>query len=128
LIAFPFVVQPLKNEPGTILLLDKPENSLHPQPQRAVIRSLESLACQVVITTHSSNVLDRIDPRKILRLRRAGNGIQSSRPSQLSDPEARKLARYTTPQTAEAFFAKAVILVEGPSDFFAVRALAQRVS
>jgi predicted ATPase len=124
IVGFAFLAELIRAEPDSLLLIDQPENSLHPQPQRALISSLQEVGCQMLVTTHSSNVLDRVDPRAILRLHRHDGTLRCARPSTLSDNEARRLARYTTPQTAEAFFAKAVILVEGLSDLFALVAAA----
>jgi hypothetical protein len=44
----------------------------------------------------------------------------------LSNDDVRRLSRFTSPQTAEAFFARAVVLVEGISDQLALEALAER--
>jgi hypothetical protein len=41
-------------------------------------------------------------------------------------PDNQKLARFTSPKTAEAFFARTVVLVEGISDQRALEALAER--
>jgi hypothetical protein len=41
-------------------------------------------------------------------------------------PDSQKLARFTTPKTAEDFFARSVVLVEGISDQRALEALAER--
>ena len=68
LAGFAFAMQLVRKQAGTILLIDEPEKSLHPQAQRALIRALNELPCQTVIATHSSNLLDRVDPRKVIRL------------------------------------------------------------
>jgi hypothetical protein len=114
------------SDAGTLLLVDEPEISLHPQSQRALMRLLRTLDVQMIVATHSSNLLDRADPRTVLRLKRDIAGVRVVCPSLISDAEARKLARHTSPQTAEAFFARSVILVEGPSDQYALEALAER--
>lgn len=44
----------------------------------------------------------------------------------LSDDDVRRLARLASPQTADAFFARTVVLVEGVSDQVALEALAER--
>ena len=62
-----------------------------------------------------------------MRLMHTDHGAELARPSTLSDSDARKLARFTSPQTAEAFFARTVILVEGISDQIALEALAERL-
>jgi predicted ATPase len=123
---FVFALQLAGAQPGTFLLVDEPEVSLHPQAQRALMRHLRTLDSQAIVATHSSNLLDRADPRTILRLKRAGGAVSAVSPTTLTDEDARKLARHTSPQTAEAFFARAVILVEGVSDQYALEALADR--
>lgn len=123
---FVFALQLAAAEEGTFLLIDEPEISLHPHAQRAVVRHLRTLDAQAIVATHSSNLLDRADPRTIVRLKRDGAVVTAVSPATLTDHEARRLARHTSPHTAEAFFARAVILVEGPSDQYALEALGDR--
>lgn len=123
---FVFAMKLAMSQPGTVLLVDEPEISLHPQAQRSLMRALRALDVQMLVATHSGTLLDRADPRRIIRLRRAAAGIELASPSTLSDEDARKLARFTSPQTAEAFFARAVILVEGMSDQIALEVIAER--
>jgi len=47
-------------------------------------------------------------------------------PSRLSNDDVRRLSRFTSPQMAEAFLARTVVLVEGISDQLALEALAAR--
>jgi hypothetical protein len=123
---FVFAIMLAATDPGTLLLVDEPEISLHPQSQRALMRALRGLKSQMLIATHSANLLDRADPREIVRLRRSDTGIRVASPTGLSDEDAHRLARFTNPQTAEAFFARTVVMVEGLSDQLAVEALAER--
>lgn len=123
---FVFAMKLASTEPGTVLLVDEPEISLHPQAQRALMRALRRLNAQMVVATHSSSLLDRADPRTVARLRRTATGAELATPGMLSEEDAQKLARFTSPQTAEAFFARTVILVEGMSDQVALEALAER--
>lgn len=123
---FVFAMLLAESDPGRILLVDEPEISLHPQAQRALMRGLAGLNAQVLVATHSSNLLDRADPRSVIRLKRTPGAVAIVTPSSLTDAEARHLARFTSPQTAEAFFARTAVLVEGLSDQIALEALAQR--
>jgi hypothetical protein len=111
---------------GALLFVDEPEISLHPHAQRALVLFLEGTGAQTIIATHSSNVLDGVDPRKVIRLHDKGGSVQAARAAGLSDAEAVRLARLSTPLTAESFFARKVILVEGISDVLAIRAMAIR--
>jgi predicted ATP-dependent endonuclease of OLD family len=88
------------------------------------MRALRTLDSQMLVATNSANLLDRVDPRTAGR--RAGAGIERASPSGLSNDDARTFARFTSPQTAEAFFARTVVLVEGISDRRALEALAER--
>lgn len=127
LAGFAFVVGMVEALPGSILLVDEPELSLHPQAQRALMKALQGMNAQVVMATHSSSLLDRADVRTVRRVRRTPDGSAISHPQDVGDEEARRLARFTNPQTAEAFFATVVILVEGISDQLALEVLAERL-
>lgn len=124
---FVFALELAATQPGTVLLIDEPEISLHPQSQRALMRSFRKLNGQAIIATHSSNLLDRADPRMVVRLKRNSTlNISFASPTGLSEAEARHLSRNTRPHTTEAFFARSVILVEGLSDQYALEVLADR--
>lgn len=121
---FAFLLRELATKPDSILLVDEPENAFHPQAQRALLRALREAPTQSLITTHSAAVLDREDPRLIARLARdQGAGAQLFR-STLSTDDAQSLARYSTSLSAEAYFAETVLVVEGFSDYLAVRTFA----
>ena len=114
----------LARKPDTLLLVDEPEAALHPQAQRALVAALRDRAGQSVMATHSAAVLDRVDPRSVLRLRRRADGdTESVRASSMPAEDATRLSRYATSHTAEAYFARTVVLVEGFSDLLAVRVI-----
>lgn len=127
LAVFVFAIMLARRDPGRIMLIDEPEISLHPQAQRSLIRALSALNSQMIVATHSPSLLDRADPRKIVRLARVAGAVGVARSPALTDQEARRLARFTTPQAAEAFFAQTIILVEGISDVIVIEALADRL-
>jgi len=103
---FAFLLLSVMNRPGSILLIDEPELSLHAHCQRAVLRALKTLPNQFLLSTHSASMLDRADPRQIVRLYRDGADIKEARPSTVTDADADNLARYMTADNAESFFAR----------------------
>jgi ABC-type ATPase involved in cell division len=116
----------IDQDPGTIVLIDDPEVALGPQAQRALVGELQRGGSQTLIATHSAAILDRRDPREVVRLRRDAAGLtQANRATGLSEKDAARLLRYSTSLTGEAYFARVVVLVEGFSDFLALQRLAE---
>jgi predicted ATPase len=118
---FALLLLKLAAAPGSVVLIDEPEIALHPQAQRALADTLRASSGQCVVATHSAAVLDSVDPREVVRIKRVAGQGTAVRASALTDDEARTLSRYSTSQTAEAFFAESIIIVEGFSDLLAVR-------
>jgi predicted ATP-dependent endonuclease of OLD family len=119
---FTLALRILSAASDALLLVDEPEQALHPHAQRALVEAVRNRAGQSLISTHSPNILDRVDPRRITRLRRdPGGDTEAILAGQISDVNARRLARYSTAQTAEAYFAQTVVLFEGISDLLAFR-------
>ena len=124
---FSFAAELATRDSGAPIILDEPEISLHPHAQRAVTANLCLQAGrQALLATHSSNILERVDPRMIVRLQRTPTDVVATQTTGLSSADAAALSRYSTPETAEAFFAQKVILVEGLSDRLALLSLARR--
>jgi hypothetical protein len=111
--------------PATLLLLDEPERSLDPHAQRAAMDGLRSAGAQVLAATHSSSVLAGADVRTVARLAREGGVVRAVRPAAIEPQDAERLRRFATPLSAEAFFARVVVLVEGITDYQAVRLIAR---
>lgn len=126
LAVFALALRALAGDQNPILLIDEPEISLHPQAQRSLSAACMGLPNQAIIATHSSNVLDRVDMRRVVRLQGSKGNITAMQASSLGDDEAQRLARFVNPLTAEACFAKKVVLVEGYSDRVVLLRLSNR--
>jgi hypothetical protein len=127
LAVFVFALKALATDAKAILLVDEPEISLHPQAQRSLSTACRKLPNQSIIATHSSSILDRADMRSIVRLHVSKGAVKAARATGLSNDEAARLARFVNPLTAEACFAREVVLVEGYSDRVALLQLASRL-
>lgn len=101
--------------------IDEPEIGLHPHAQRHLLKSLEKLAdySQVIITTHSSNLVDIYKIENVIRVDR-NNGRTVTHQTTLSEQQ-KKVLEIHGDNTEELFFCKRALVVEGKTEtgFFA---------
>lgn len=121
--------------PGYLLLIDEPENALHPMAARAAQKHLyrlaESADWQVMMTTHSPYFVNPFaDHTTIVRLERDENGEMVSPKTYRSDDITFKgeekqwlqAMQHLDPSLAEIFFGSYPILVEGDTEHAAFMA------
>lgn len=77
---FAFSLLSIAQKTDAVLLIDEPELSLHPQSQRALLRLLRALPNQSLVVTHSASILDRADPRNVVRLHQSKGRVCHARP------------------------------------------------
>lgn len=117
--------------PGYLLLIDEPENALHPMAARAAQRHLYELAespdWQVIMTTHSPHFVNPFeDHTTIVRLERAGDGeVTPAAPKTYrsdliefegDDKERLQALQHIDPSFSEVFFGSYPVLVEGDTE------------
>ncbi|MED2970171.1 AAA family ATPase [Bacillus subtilis] len=114
----------------TLYCIEEPEIHLHPQQQRKLAEYLiNNLDSQVIITSHSPQIACEFKPNSIVRLynntpdTKAANNGCSTRFAEVVDDFAYRLNIIP----AEAYFAKAVLLVEGPSELLFYKSLAKEL-
>lgn len=118
------VVQP---EKVVVFAIEEPEAHLHPHQQRRLAEYLSTnMRGQVVLTTHSPQIVERFYQGRILRLV-GPDGTNGSRAMGCSvdiDNAMSKLGYRLNPISSEVFFSSGVLLVEGPSERIFYNALA----
>lgn len=117
--------------PGYLLLIDEPENALHPMAARAAQRHLYELAespdWQVIMTTHSPHFVNPFeDHTTIVRLERADDGEAASVAPKTyrsdliefegNDKERLQALQHIDPSFSEIFFGSYPVLVEGDTE------------
>jgi putative ATP-dependent endonuclease of OLD family len=117
--------------PGYLLLIDEPENALHPMAARAAQRHLYELAkspdWQVIMTTHSPHFVNPFeDHTTIVRLERPGDGeaapvAPKTYRSDLiefegDDKDRLQALQHIDPSFSEVFFGSYPVLVEGDTE------------
>ena len=123
--------------PGYLLLIDEPENALHPMAARAAQRHLYQLAknpdWQVILTTHSPYFINPFeDHTTIVRLDRERDDDQSpvtpkTYRSDLiefegDDKQRLQALQHIDPSFSEVFFGSHPVLVEGDTEHAAFMA------
>lgn len=107
--------------------IEEPESHLHPHAVRSVVRSLDGLAAQVLVTTHSTAVTDSTDPRDIVRLRRRGSQTTAHSATELAESEARSIKKHILDAGSDFVFARAILLAEGDSERLAIPRFASQL-
>ncbi|HSQ43053.1 MAG TPA: AAA family ATPase, partial [Fibrobacteraceae bacterium] len=121
------------------LLLDEPEVSLHPQLQAFVLQEIKRATGDpaipgkkvVIIATHSSIMIDVKRPADLCNfifcqnIREAPVQIDPNA-GELKAGKVKELVARLGQEHKNAFFAKQVLLVEGPSDMILAKALDQK--
>ncbi|MCI5144425.1 MAG: ATP-dependent endonuclease [Candidatus Electrothrix sp. AR3] len=110
---------------STYFILEEPELYLHPQAQRALFDSLVSLSeskNQVLLCTHASALID-VEKYSSICIVKKDSDEEGTKICQFTgelfvgdNKKDFNLAYWLNPDRSELFFAKKVVLVEGPTD------------
>lgn len=110
--------------------IEEPEAHLHPHQQRKLSEYLaETLNNQVIITTHSPQIISEFKPNSIIKLYEkdgASFGANDGCSSEIED-ELLNFAHRLDIISTEAFYANLVFLVEGQSEILFYKALARAI-
>lgn len=115
------------------VVIEEPDSHLHPQLQHGLMRYLRRVTqqrpeLQVIVTTHSSEMMTACRPEDLVVLRRDSAGSRVSRPvanlplpSTTRDRVLRLAALHFDASRSASLFAERVVLVEGVTDALVVR-------
>ena len=110
------------NSRSFIFLIEEPEIYMHPQMQRSMLKQFKKTSSefQIIFSTHSSNFIDIFDYQDIIIVRKNQNSsyinqIQQKIFDKDEKEDFNKLLKFDN-SVNDLFFAKKVILVEGPTD------------
>jgi putative ATP-dependent endonuclease of the OLD family len=103
-----------KVEDAHLILIEEPENHLSFSSLNQLIEKISSKCAerQVIVSTHSSYVINKLGLERLMLL--SGNAV--TRTSSLSNSTQEYFRKLSGYDTLRLVLAKAVILVEGPSD------------
>lgn len=112
-----------------MLLIDEPEAFLHPEAVRALSRSLYSIGNRMplIISTHSPILIDLSENHTSIQVFRVGNTqaieLFQSSTSQFDadDVKNMRILNYVDSYVNEFFFADKIIIVEGDTEYIALK-------
>ncbi|PHS35429.1 MAG: ATP-dependent endonuclease [Sulfurovum sp.] len=110
--------------------IEEPEAHLHPHQQRKLSEYLAStLNNQVIITTHSPQIISEFKPNSIIKLYEKENASFAANNgcSNEVEDELFKFAHRLDIISTEAFYSNLVFLVEGQSEILFYKALAKAI-
>lgn len=111
-----------RGEESSFLLIEEPEAHIHVQRQVRLIRALQEEASksdssnQIILTTHSPVLASVVELKNIIVIKDATPYSLAKGKTKLKDNDYKFLERYLDATKANLFFAKGVIIVEGPSE------------
>ncbi len=109
-----------KASESSFLLIEEPEAHVHAQRQLRLIQSLEDEASsgnhQIIITTHSPVLASVVKLENISIIKGAKAYSLDTLETLLEDDDYYFLEKYLDATKANLFFAKSVVIVEGPSE------------
>jgi len=128
----PFDQAALKQVPLTILAIEEPENSLSPFFLARIMQLVTDIGAmptaQVVLASHSSSILSRIEPESI-RYFRLDKATACAGVKKLTLPEddadTKAYVRLAVRAYPELYFARFVVLAEGDSEQLVLPRLAE---
>lgn len=118
-----------KSAQARIFVVEEPDAFIHPHGIRRLAAFVKRIASeastQVVLSTHSPALLTTLVPGEIVRVEKRDDCTQVFQASgAISD---QSFARYINQETAEMFFARRVVLVEGATERFLLPPLSELV-
>lgn len=112
---------------ATILAIDEPEIYLHPDVQRQLLVILRQLPADILLATHSVEIIGEADPGEILLMQKGKQAAQ-----RLRDVEGMQFALTTIGSAQNVSLThlartKKIVFVEGDNDFKTLRRFARRL-
>ena len=112
---------------STLLLIDEPEIYLHPDVQRQLLSILRDAGPDVLLATHSSEIMGEADPAEILLIdksRRSAQRLRDAAGVQAALDAIGSLQNVTLTQLART---RKILFVEGSNDYKLLRRYARRL-
>jgi energy-coupling factor transporter ATP-binding protein EcfA2 len=116
-----------RSKGSSLVVMDEPETYLHPDMQRQLLGVVRDIGADVVLATHSSEIMSEADPSEIVLIdkrRRAGERLRNVVGVQRALDVVGSAQNITLTALARS---RKVLFVEGDGDFRLLRRFARRL-
>lgn len=116
-----------RSREDSLVVVDEPETYLHPDVQRQLLGIVRDAGADVLLATHSSEIISEADPAEIVfvdRRRRAGDRLRDVVGAQRALDAIGSAQNITLTALARS---RRVLFVEGEDDFRLLRRFARRI-
>jgi len=108
------------NRNYSIFLVEEPESHVHPQSQMHLMKVINEIEAQKIITTHSPYVVNQVDINCLVRIDKDSNGTNiSPLDANIVETDINEIRRSCLDIKGELMFSKVVVLVEGATELMA---------
>ena len=112
---------------NVVFAMEEPEIAIPPHTQKRVVSSVVSKSSQAIFTSHSPYVLEEFSPTQILSISRS-DGVLTGVPINLPPNVKEKAYRDEIKRRfCEAILSRRVLIVEGRTEYDAIRAVSKRL-
>jgi len=114
----------VRGRSASLLIIDEPEIYLHPDVQRQLVGILRDLGPDIVLATHSTEVMAEAEPSEMLivdKTRRSAKRLRDHEATQVAFESIGSFHNVTLTQLART---RRILFVEGRSDFVTLRRFA----
>lgn len=116
-----------RSKGSSLVIVDEPETYLHPDVQRQLLGIARDLGCDILLATHSSEIMSEADPAEIVvidKQKRAGERLRDVVGVQRALDAIGSAQNLTLTSLARS---RRVLFVEGVDDFRLLRRFARRL-
>ncbi|MBI5275907.1 MAG: AAA family ATPase [Burkholderiales bacterium] len=111
----------------TLLAIDEPEIYLHPDVQRQLLAILRGLEADVLLATHSVEIISEADPAELLLVQKGKQSAQRLRDVEGMQAALQSIGSAHNVALAQLARTKKIIFVEGLDDFRTLRRFAKLI-
>jgi len=104
---------------GDVVAIEEPENHLHPELQKRLLKGLERLfdgKKQIIIATHSPFIIDQVNLKRVWFVWKEKEGLESKVVNTTTEEQLSNAFWRIGVKPSDFFFANGVLVVEGPID------------